>query len=156
MRDPYLYDDCPVLKNILGIRNQEELDNAEADYVVFRLKDLVLNPIEGQYDTLHLLRMHHYLFQDLYVWAGEIRKIAIYKEEGVLGGMSIEYSDPFDIANDIHFVLQDMRNKCWKDMGRKKLSQEFSACMARLWRIHPFREGNTRTTVTSVVSLLMK
>ena len=51
MRDPYLYDDIPVLRNKLGIRNQNLLDNAEADYVVYRLKDLALTPLSGDYHT---------------------------------------------------------------------------------------------------------
>ncbi len=148
MRDPYLYEECPVLKNKLGIKTQEELDNAEADYVVYRLKDLTLNPMLGEYNTDHLLKMHYYLFQDLYEWAGEPRVIEIYKEEDVLGGMSVEYSDPFDIVKDIHFVLMDMRNKGWKDMDRKEAARQFSNCLARLWKVHPFREGNTRTTIT--------
>jgi cell filamentation protein len=59
MRDPYLYDDVPVLRNLFHIHNQELLDNAEADYVVYRLKDLALNPMPGKYDTEHLLQMHN-------------------------------------------------------------------------------------------------
>lgn len=72
MRDPYLYQDTVVLKNLLGIKTQRELDDAEADYVVYRLKDLVLNPLKGKYDTEHLLQMHEMIFQDLYEWAGEV------------------------------------------------------------------------------------
>ena len=117
MRDPYLYPDVPVLRNKLEIRQQELLDNAEADYVVYRLKDLAMNPMPGEYNTEHLLKMHHYIFQDLYEWAGEPRIISMYKEEDVLGGMSVEYSDPFDITKDIHFILSDMRQKSWKEMN---------------------------------------
>lgn len=47
MRDPYLYEESQVLINKLDIRTLEELDDAEADYVVYRLKDLALNPIPG-------------------------------------------------------------------------------------------------------------
>lgn len=47
MRDSYLYEDSTILKNKLDIRTQEELDDAEADYVVYRLKDLALNPMPG-------------------------------------------------------------------------------------------------------------
>ena len=148
MRDPYLYEEYSVLKNKLGIKTQEELDNAEADYVVYRLKDLAMNPIPGEYNTEHLLKMHHYLFQDLYEWAGETRIIEIYKEEDILGGMSVEYADPFDIIQDIHFVLSDMRGKSWKIMDREEAAKEFSSSLAKLWKIHPFREGNTRTTIT--------
>ena len=114
MRDPYLYPDVPVLRNKLEIRQQELLDNAEADYVVYRLKDLALNPLPGKYDTEHLMRMHEFIFQDIFEWAGQPRIIAIYKEEDVLGGQSVEYSDPFDIVNDISHVLADMRVKNWK------------------------------------------
>ena len=148
MRDPYLYEDIPVLKNNLNIREQELLDNAEADYVIYRLKDLVLNPLSGKYDTSHLLQMHAFIFQDIFVWAGEPRTIDIYKEEDVLGGQSIEYSAASDIIDDIYHVLTDMRTKDWKNMNRLQLSKEFCDSLAALWRIHPFREGNTRTIVT--------
>lgn len=148
MRDPYLYENTEVLKNKLDIRTQDGLNDAEADYVVYRLKELAMNPLPGEYNTEHLLRMHHYIFQDLYEWAGEPRIIAIYKEEDVLGGMSVEYSDPFDIVKDIHNILSDMRGKPWKDMDRKRATVEFCDSLARLWKVHPFREGNTRTTIT--------
>ena len=148
MRDPYLYKDVPVLRNKLHIREQDLLDDAEADYVVFRLKDLALNPLEGDYHTPHLLTMHEYIFQDIFEWAGEVRTISIYKEEDVLGRLSVEYSDPFDIVNDLHHVLSDMRKKEWNDMDRLQLAKEFCDSLARLWKIHPFREGNTRTTIT--------
>ncbi len=90
MRDPYLYDDSDVLKNKLNITDQDRLEEAEADYVVYRLKDLAINPLQGDYQVEHLLKMHEYLFQDLYDWAGKTRIISIYKEEPVLGGMSVE------------------------------------------------------------------
>ena len=148
MCDPYLYENTEVLKNKLDIRTQDGLNDAEADYVVYRLKELAMNLLPGEYNTEHLLRMHHYIFQDLYEWAGEPRIIAIYKEEDVLGGMSVEYSDPFDIVKDIHNILSDMRGKPWKDMDRKRATVEFCDSLARLWKVHPFREGNTRTTIT--------
>ena len=148
MRDPYLYENSTVLKNKLDIRTREELDDAESDYVVYRLKDLVINPMPGGYDTEHFLKMHHFIFQDLYEWAGEPRVIAIYKEEDVLGGMSVEYSEPFDIVKDIRFILSDMRDKLWKAMDREEAAKEFCDSLARLWKVHPFREGNTRTTIT--------
>lgn len=148
MRDPYLYEDVPVLINKLGIKEQNLLDSAEADYVVFRLKEIALNKLDGDYHTEHFFRMHEYIFQDLFEWAGSPRSIAIYKEEDVLGGQSIEYSDPFDIVSDVHHVLSDMRNKHWDTMNVTEAAKEFCDSLAKLWRIHPFREGNTRTTVT--------
>ena len=48
----------------------------------------------------------------------------------------------------MYHVLSDMRKKEWKDMDRLQLAKEFCDSLARLWKIHPFREGNTRTTIT--------
>ena len=92
--------------------------------------------------------MHEYIFSDLFEWAGMPRTISIYKEEDVLGGLSVEYSAPYDIVNDIHQVLSDMRSKDWAIMTRMQKASEFCASLAQLWKIHPFREGNTRTTIT--------
>lgn len=148
MKDIYLYDDCNVLVNKFGIKNQEELDEAEADYVVFRLKELHLNPLPGSYDYGHFLRMHNYIFQDLYEWAGQQRKINMYKEEPVLGGLSVEYSDIFDIEREARVVLEEMNQKPWLEMNQSSRAREFATCMAKLWKVHCFREGNTRTVVT--------
>ena len=148
MRDIYLYEGSKVLRNLLDIRDQSELEKAEADYVSFRLKDIARNPLQGHYDYAHLLQMHRFIFQDLYDWAGQQRKVNIYKEEAVLGGLSIDYSDVFDIARDAEKVLAEMRHKEWQNMSIHEKAVQFSDSLAKLWKIHPFREGNTRTTVT--------
>lgn len=148
MSDPYLYDDEDILKNKLDIHEQSLLNDAEADYVSLRLKDLVMNPLKGDYHTDHFLKMHEFIFQDIFDWAGKPRIISIYKEEDVLGGMSVEYSDPFDIVNDLHHALSDMRAKDWANMDLDTLAVQFCDSLAKIWKIHPFREGNTRVSVT--------
>lgn len=92
--------------------------------------------------------MHEYIFRDLFEWAGVPRTISIYKEEDVLGGQSVEYSEPFDIVNDVRHVLSEMRAKEWSNMSLRQQAYEFCDSLARLWKVHPFREGNTRTTIT--------
>lgn len=49
---------------------------------------------------------------------------------------------------DISHVLEDMKNKNWDEMNLKEVSAAFCDFLARLWKFHPFREGNTRITVT--------
>ena len=148
MRDPYLYEEVNVLRNKLNIKDQEVLDGAEADYVSLRLKELVMNPLKGDYHTDHFLEMHKNIFQDLYDWAGVPRTISIYKEEDVLGGMSVEYFDPFDIISDLHFALENMRSKDWDLSKREKAALDFCDSLAQIWKVHPFREGNTRNAIT--------
>ena len=148
MRDIYLYEDSDVLKNLLNIKDKEMLDEAEADYVTFRLKEIAMNPLPGRYDYEHLLQMHKYIFQDIYEWAGQQRKLNIYKEEPVLGGLSVDYSDMFDIAKDAEYALKEMRDRPWSEMKLHEAALQFSDSLAKIWKVHPFREGNTRTTIT--------
>ena len=71
MVDDYLYDGTDVLKNLFNVRTQSELDDIEADYVSLRLKELAEKPIPGNYDLDHFLKFHHFIFQDVYPWAGK-------------------------------------------------------------------------------------
>ncbi len=49
MRDPYLYPDSDVLKNLAGIQDLEELKNMEADYTLLCLSS-------GIFDTEERIR----------------------------------------------------------------------------------------------------
>lgn len=153
MRDIYLYEDCDVLKNLLDIKDWKLLNDAEADYVTYRLKEIAINLRPGKYDYIHLLQMHKYIFQDIYEWAGQQCKLNIYKEEPVLGEFSIDYSDVFDIPRDVERVLSEMKEKVWTDMDVREAAIQFSDSLAKLWCVHPFREGNTRTIVTFLPSI---
>ena len=53
MRDPYLYPDCDILKNKLNKKTQKELNDAEANYVALRLRQVALSPLKGDYHTQH-------------------------------------------------------------------------------------------------------
>lgn len=148
MRDPYLYEDCTVLKNLLGFKTQAQLDEAEADFVVYRLKKLILDPFPGNFDFFHLLQTHKYIFQDIYPWAGQIRTIDIVKEEPALGGLSIQYSSATAIENDVNDALEILHESYKNRANITGLASDFANSLASLWKVHPFREGNTRTILT--------
>lgn len=148
MLDPYLYPRAGVLKNLAGIKDEKMLASMEADYTSLRLAELVTRESASRFDFKSLCDMHYYIFQDLYEWAGKIRIINIEKEEPVLGGISVEYSDCFNIENDINNALYDMNNCEWDSMNIEEVAMAFSKCLASIWKVHPFREGNTRTVIT--------
>ncbi len=148
MLDPYLYSGTDILKNVLGIQDKQMLDDAEADYVSLRLRELAENPLEGDYDFNHLAEMHRYMFQDIYAWAGKIRVINIEKEEPALGGLSIEYSDKTKIESDLSEALNKMVSRSWVNMSLEDRAKCFSEDLAAVWKTHGFREGNTRLAVT--------
>lgn len=148
MNDPYLYAHTDILKNLADIRNEKILSCMEAEYTSIRLAEIVTGESVSRFDFAALCEMHHYIFQDIYEWAGKIRIINIEKPEPVLGGISIEYSDCLDIEKDVTFVLDKMKHYDWGNATIEDVVEIFSEYLARLWKIHPFREGNTRTVIT--------
>lgn len=148
MRDPYCYPDTDILRNRLGIMDDKKLRVAEADYVSLNLAELAREDTERTFDFKELCRMHYRIFRDIFDWAGKPRVINIEKMEAPLGNISIEYSDVFDIERDVQTVLKDMNLYRWKQASFDETVRNFSDFMAKLWKAHPFREGNTRTIVT--------
>jgi cell filamentation protein len=147
MRDEYLYEDVHVLKNKLGIKNNPDLDQAESDITYVKLLDID-TAITGTFDYQRLKAIHKYIFEDIYEWAGEERTIPIVKGERVLGGDSIKYSQPNDIEKDMESAIGRINKSKWESLDFKKAGILFSKLTAKLWQVHPFREGNTRTVVT--------
>lgn len=143
--DPYLYPGTTVLINKFDIRDQKELDEIEAAYISLRLSEIAENPLSGKYDRQHLQAMHKYILGDLYEWAGEYRTIDIEKAEAVLGGLSVEYSPHGNIDDSFKGIMMEMKAVQWPQLSQREQAQRFTDCFSRLWQIHPFREGNTRT-----------
>jgi len=150
MHDPYLYDDCPVLNNKLGIKDSEMLDKAEVEFSCNAIHNLLTNPIIGAYDFYHLCKFHERIFGDVYDWAGQPRIVPMEKQESVLGYMSIEYAKPQDIAKEANAILQKLNSISWGGLSCDEQATTLSSGLAELWKIHPFREGNTRTTITFI------
>lgn len=148
MLDPYLYSGTNILKNKFNIKNQDDLEEMEAEYTSFRLKQIAENKLQGNYDFKHFCEFHKWIFQDIYDWAGVPRTINMYKPEKVLGGISVEYAEAENIKEVASTVLNNMKNIRWNELSLDEKSETFSKCMAELWKVHSFREGNTRTVIT--------
>ena len=148
MRDPYLYDDVPVLKNLLGIRDEKLLEQAEADITSVRLL-VVDGAVQSMsFDLPHLLAIHKHIFGDIYEWAGKMRIIPVVKGERVLGGDTVRYSQPDNIESDCVSILEKLNKTEWVSLGVRETSEAFAKLIAALWQVHLFREGNTRTVIT--------
>jgi len=148
MKDPYLYPNSEVLINLFGETDEVKLGSIEADYTGLRIKELLDNPIIGNFDFQHLCKIHAYIFQDIFEWAGKQRIINIEKAEEALSGLSVEYSDVFDIARHIKPALSRIKSVVWDELSVAEKATTFAEHITEIWKIHPFREGNTRTTIT--------
>ena len=82
MNDPYVYEGTNILKNKFGLKDFEELNKAERLFTTIRERQLRENPIQGNFDYDHLKKIHAYIFQDIYDWAGKERTIDIAKYTG--------------------------------------------------------------------------
>ena len=151
MSDPYLYPGTTVLINHFNIRDQAKLDSKERRETLKTLKGLYDNPVKGEFGLAHLLEVHRRIFAPVYPFAGEIRRIDMVKAEEKLGGGSVEYA-PFHLARlQAEHCLKQLNARDWsglRDLSRPQDMASFAGMVVDLWKIHPFREGNTRTTMT--------
>jgi cell filamentation protein len=145
--DPYLQDDCNVLKNKLGIKDSDVLNTAEYKISTNKIRKLSKQPLKGDFDFKHLCNLHKYVFGDIYEWAGEPRTVPIAKSEKVFDGDTVQYAQPRYIPKEIESACDRMNQENWTKMPLKKQSIKLAEYMSEIWKIHPFREGNTRTTV---------
>ena len=146
MEDPYVLKNG-TLKNLLGITDYEELKQAEKDIAYVKLINAE-EEIKRPCDIRLLKRIHKHIFEDIFEWAGEFRTIPLYKEERVIPGVSLEYAEPQNIEKELTKRLEEMNSIKWKGKGIDEITKQFTKELAKLWRIHPFRDGNTRTTLT--------
>ena len=143
MKDPYTYGNG-VLKNKLNIKSYEELNQAEADIGFAKLINIDAVDVE-YFDEKLIRKIHKHIFSDIFDWAGEYRTVPLIKEELVLPMYSIPYSEPSKIAKDLKDKIRHLNSYAWQNMPIERLSIIFARELALLWRVHPFRDGNTRT-----------
>ena len=145
MKDPYVQSNG-TLKNKLGIKEYDDLNKAERDIGFVKLID-VGKALKKRYDAEFFKSIHKHIFEDIFDWAGEFRTVPIEKIEVVIPGLSLQYSEPKDITKDLDAALGILNNTNWQGKNIDELSLEFTQNLARIWRVHPFRDGNTRTTL---------
>lgn len=145
MNDPYVYKNSTVLLNKLNIMNEAELTEVEAQLFIANLVSLDEISAQININSIESLKdIHHHLFKDLYVWAGHFRTVNIYKEEKVLHGLSVTYCDYNKIGSTLESIFtKEVLKKINRD--NIHLVEDFTKFIVDLWRVHPFREGNTRT-----------
>lgn len=146
MKDLYLIENSTVLKNLLDITDEKELDLAEAELSRANMMLLYENGFDD-FSSGGFCFIHKVLFGDVYEWAGQYRKINIRKREKLLAGQSVWYSNVTEIGNDLDNAFDEINKVNWASLSRENFAKQISRLFPKLWQVHPFREGNTRTTV---------
>lgn len=146
MKDLYLIENSTVLKNLLDITDEKELDLAEAELSRASMMLLYENGFDD-FSSGGFCFIHKALFGDVYEWAGQYRKINIRKREKLLAGQSVWYSNVTEIGNDLDNAFDEINKVDWASLSRENFAKHIARLFPKLWQVHPFREGNTRTTV---------
>ncbi len=135
----YCYPDSNVLKNRLNIRDNNLLKTAEEEITLIKQMELLKNPINGNFSKTHLMNIHKFIFEDIYTFAGKIRREQISKADTM-------FYPPNLINRELDKLFAEIKEKnMLKEADEKKFFNNLAYVMAELNIIHPFREGNGRT-----------
>ena len=131
--------------------NHNEL---ECDLVSTRIVEL-LQEDNFELSIDYLKYVHKYLFQDVYEFAGEFRKVDFSKHERILNNDSVAYGDHKLLERSLDYDITLEKNKNYKEMNIVDVINNITDFSSRIWQIHPFREGNTRTTALFIEKYLV-
>ncbi len=149
-----------VEKKLKEYYNEKEKQNdinhneMECDLVSTRIVELLqIDNFELSVDYLKYI--HKYLFQDVYEFAGEFRKIDFSKHEKILNNDSVAYGDSKTLKESLEYDISLEKEKNYKEMGIVELINNITNFSSNIWQVHPFREGNTRTTALFIEKYLI-
>ncbi len=128
-------------------------DEHECDFVSLRIMQILQNDMF--YLTIDFYKyVHYFLFKDVYKFAGKFREVNISKDEEVLNGDTVVYCYYNRIRD---YLIYDFSVERQEDYNKLSASDKiisisnFTSC---IWQVHPFMEGNTRTTAVFIIKYL--
>ncbi|MBB6156831.1 MULTISPECIES: putative adenosine monophosphate-protein transferase Fic [Pseudomonas] len=135
-QDPYCYPGSDVLRNLLNIRCEEELQKAERELSEIAISRFRLLP--PPYDLTLFQHIHRTLFCDVYDWAGQPRTVNIQKGDTF-------FCTAERILPEAEKIFRAMERNAWfVGLNKEELVVAIAETYGDLNVIHPFREGNGR------------
>ena len=125
----------------------------EADKVSARIEEL-LTEKSFSFTPEYLARIHRHLFQGLFKYAGRYRDYDITKREWVLGGDTVLYASASMISETLKYDFSQERLVNYAALDTDKAIEQIAKFISGIWQIHPFGEGNTRTTAVFTMKYL--
>lgn len=128
-------------------------DKEEADRVSSNISKL-LQTDAFTYSVAGLAAIHRAIFEGVFKHAGRFRDYDISKKEWVLRGDSVLYGRWQDLRETIEYDLDQEHQFDYAGLSKDQIVEHIAKFVAGLWQIHPFCEGNTRTTAIFVIKYL--
>ena len=125
----------------------------EADKVSSRIAE-ILCETAFSFSPNEYISIHRKLFLDIYKHAGEIRDYNITKKEWVLDGATVVYGSASELRATLEYDFSQEKNFSYKGLSMDEMIHHLAVFISRLWQIHIFAEGNTRTTAVFFIKYL--
>ena len=125
----------------------------EADKVSSRIAE-ILSETAFSFSPNEYISIHRKLFQGIYKHAGKIRDYNITKKEWVLDGATVMYGSASELETTLEYDFSQERAFSYKGLSMDEIIHHLAVFISRLWQIHIFGEGNTRTTAVFFIKYL--
>ena len=125
----------------------------EADKVSARITE-ILSEQSFSFTPDYLLRIHRRLFGGIYKHAGQLRDVNITKKEWVLNGDTVLYSNYDMLRETLEYDFEQEKKTDYSVLNADMAVKQICKFVSGIWQIHPFREGNTRTTAVFTMKWL--
>ena len=135
-------------------KNEVDYNELECDFVSTRIVEL-LQEDKFELSVDYLKYVHKYLFQDVYKFAGNFREVDFSKAEIILNKDSVAYGDSNTLKESLEYDISQELEKDYKEMNMVEVINNITNFSSNIWQVHPFREGNTRTTALFIQKYLI-
>ena len=134
-------------------RLEVQAETMEADIVSARIA-MLLGERTFQFSPVELLTIHRRLFEGVFEHAGRIRPYNISKREWVLKGDSVIYAACDSIKDTLEYDFYTEKQFSYEGLSLQESVKHLAKFTSDIWQIHPFCEGNTRTTAVFVIKYM--
>lgn len=134
-------------------RSEIEDDTKEADIVSVRIAKL-LGEKTFQFSPVEWQNIHRKLFEGVFGHAGKIRDYNITKKEWVLKGETVMYASYDSIRDTLDYDFSQEKNFSYEGLSIEESVRHIAKFTSGIWQIHPFGEGNTRSTAVFIIKYL--
>ena len=137
--------------------NHDDDDEEEADEVSTAIYD-ILSDKSFRFDFLTFKNYHKRLFVNLNnkkYNPGEFRTYNFTKDEPILNGDTVQYQSYDLIEETLKYDFAEEKEIDYTNFNEQELINRIVEFTSRIWQVHPFQEGNTRTTAVFIQKYLI-
>ncbi|MCK9302912.1 MAG: Fic family protein [Bacteroidales bacterium] len=134
-------------------RTAQDNETEEADKVSANITQL-LGTSTLSFNTNGYISVHRHIFDGVFKFAGQIRDYNITKKEWVLCGDTVSYLNHTDLRSALDYDIEQEKLFDYSGLQMPEVVQHIARFVSGLWQIHPFGEGNTRTTAVFTIQYL--